>query len=80
MGKSPVLHDFAYMGLKNCQTKNKSQSVMEGGGMLFFLEGGRAFREGHGFHTRPKNPIMALISEYMLTADRLICTHVRYHS
>ena len=48
--------------------------------MRFFFEGGRALREGYGFHTRPKNPIMALISEYMLTADRLICTHVRYHS
>ena len=37
----------------------------------FFLEGGRALKKGYGFHTRPKNPIMALISEYMLTADRL---------
>ena len=45
-----------------------------------FLERGRALREGYGFHTGPKNPIMALISEYMLTADRLICTHARYNS
>ena len=49
-------------------------------GIVLVLERGRALREGYGFHTGPKNPIMALISEYMLTADRLICTHARYNS